>query len=86
MYKAKQRLATILTACFAVLVSMLLALALWNPTANITASAAETTTEMSIFANKGSLSGTTISWKSTDEIITFKNEKTSSSNAIRTSV
>lgn len=40
MYKVKQKLTTLLMACFAVLVSMLLAVSLWTPTANIQASAA----------------------------------------------
>ena len=42
MYKVKQKLTTLLMACFAVLVSMLLALSLWTPASNIQASAAET--------------------------------------------
>lgn len=42
-----------------------------------------TTTTLSIFANKGTLSGTTITWTSGN--IIFKNEKDKSSNAIRTS-
>lgn len=42
MYKVKQKLTTLLMACFAVLVSMLLALSLWTPASNIQASAAGT--------------------------------------------
>ncbi len=43
MYKAKQRMKTLLLACFAALVSMLLAVALWvAPTSKIDASAAMT--------------------------------------------
>ncbi|MBE7100710.1 MAG: hypothetical protein E7364_03770 [Clostridiales bacterium] len=44
MYKAKQRMKTLLLACFAALVSMFLAVALWvTPTSKIDASAADIT-------------------------------------------
>lgn len=52
MYKAKQRMKTLLLACFAALVSMLLAVALWvTPTSKIDASAADTTIEFTLGAN-----------------------------------
>ena len=52
MYKAKQRMKTLLLACFAALVSMLLAVALWvAPTNKIDASAADTTIVFNLGAN-----------------------------------
>ena len=49
MYKAKQRLRTLLLACFAALVSMFLAVALWAaPTNRIDASAAEQTETVNV--------------------------------------
>lgn len=52
MYKAKQRMKTLLLACFAALVSMLLAVALWvTPTGKISASAEDTTIEFTLGAN-----------------------------------
>ena len=68
------------------ILSILLALVMvigMLPMSILTASAAESSVTMSIFANKGTLSGTTISW--TSEGVTFQNSKASSSTAIRTS-
>ena len=60
MYKAKQRMKTLLLACFAALVSMFLAVALWvTPTSKIDASAAEITYSYTFSAKQFSANGTT---------------------------
>ncbi|MBE7080779.1 MAG: hypothetical protein E7371_06045 [Clostridiales bacterium] len=56
MYKVKQKLTTLLMACFAVLVSMLLALSLWTPASNVQASAAGTPVATFTFGANGSAS------------------------------
>lgn len=62
MYKAKQRMKTLLLACFAALVSMLLAVALWvTPTSKIDASAATTTVEDTLNRATTGISGTSYS-------------------------
>ena len=84
MYKAKQRMKTLLLACFAALVSMLLAVALWvTPTSKIDASAAEQTEEISLAGSTGTLAAdvSSISWSG--EYFTFTNTK--GGTAIRTS-
>ncbi|MBQ3019839.1 MAG: hypothetical protein IJD77_04555 [Clostridia bacterium] len=84
MYKAKQRMKTLLLACFAALVSMFLAVALWvTPTSKIDASAAEQTETISVFGTTGTLASdeSSISWVSGN--CTFTNAK--GSTAIRTS-
>lgn len=85
MYKAKQRLSTLLVACLTFVVSILLALTLWVPTAKIQASAAETTKEISVLGTTGTLSSDSASISWTNDNVVFTNYKAGSSTAIRTS-
>ena len=65
------------------ILSVLLALVMILGMIPVIASAAETSVEMSIFANKGTMGTKEISW--TSGAVTFKNRQASSSTAIRTS-
>ena len=82
MFKAKGKLISLLTACFAAVLTLVMAVATLTVQPK-TASAAERTETLSIIANQGTLDGTTITWSG--DVVTFTNNKGSSSNNIRTS-
>ena len=74
MFKAKQKRVSLLVACLTMLLTMLFGFAtLFTPTPVTTASAAEATETINIYANKGTVSGTTISWSG--DHFTFTNVK-----------
>lgn len=88
MYKVKQKLTTLLMACFAVLVSMLLAVSLWTPTANIQASAATTTvsdvlTRETTGIKNNSTTYTVWSGKTVTSTATYAGQSAGSNNSIQ---
>ena len=85
MYKATQRVKTLLLACFTVLFSVFFAVTLWvTPTNHYQANAAEEKQlSLGISGSTGTVSGTSIKW--TNNGISFINAKGTSTTAIRTS-
>ena len=81
MFKVKQKISSILVACLAALFAFVLALGVFSVMPKVTANAADQTETLSIYANKGTVSGTTISWLG--DHFTFTNIK--GSTDIRTS-
>ena len=85
MFKTKGKLFSLLTACLTAVLALVLGFAaLFAPTPITTASAESVTETLTIKGTTGVMSGTTsISW--TQGGVTFRNDKASSSTAIRTS-
>ena len=83
MLKAKQKMRSILLVCLMMLATLILGLGSLFSAPTTTASAAEATETLSIFADEGTLSGTSISWSG--DHFTITNNKGGSSTAIRTS-
>lgn len=82
MFRAKGKLFSFLTACFALLLTLVMGVATMNLQPK-TASAAETTVTLNVYGKTGNLSGSTITWTDDSGVVTFSNTK--GSTAIRTS-
>ena len=84
MFKARQKRVSVLVACLTALCAVFFAfVGIFSVPTTTTASAAQATETLNIYANKGVLSNTTITWTGTH--FSFVNNKGSSTTAIRTS-
>lgn len=85
MFKAKRKLISLLTACMALVLMLVMGVATMSIQPKVASAAEDQTVTLSIVSTKGTLSNSnkTISW--TSGVATFTNNQGSSTNAIRTS-
>ena len=85
MFKAKRKLISLLTACMALVLMLVMGVATLSIQPKVASAAEDQTVTLSIASTKGTLSNSnkTISW--TNGVATFTNNQGSSTNAIRTS-